>query len=62
MYLCRVEEWGGKIKQNCYGEISLIEKKGYYGKGSDLKMMRVVENVFDELKRRGLNIQMINII
>ncbi|CAF2295132.1 hypothetical protein BRARA_D02339 [Brassica rapa] len=57
----RAEEWGGKTKQNCYGETSLIEKKGYHGKGSDPKMMRVVENVLDELKRRGLNIQMINI-
>ncbi|KAH0887045.1 hypothetical protein HID58_063141 [Brassica napus] len=57
----RAEEWRGKTKQNCYGETSLIEKKGYHGKGSDPKMMRVVENVLDELKRRGLNIQMINI-
>ncbi|KAJ4903854.1 Protein trichome birefringence-like 34 [Raphanus sativus] len=57
----RAEEWGGKNKQNCYGETSLIDKEGYHGKGSDPKMMIVVENVLDELKRRGLNMHMINI-
>ncbi|KFK36727.1 hypothetical protein AALP_AA4G161800 [Arabis alpina] len=57
----RAEEWGGKVSQNCYGETSPIDKQGYNGQGSDPKMMRVVENVFDGLKMRGLNIQMINI-
>ncbi|KAL0674200.1 hypothetical protein Bca4012_002181 [Brassica carinata] len=57
----RAEEWGGKTNQNCYGETSLIDKEGYNGRGSDPKMMRVVENVLDGLKRRGLNMHMINI-
>ncbi|CAH8265172.1 unnamed protein product [Arabidopsis lyrata] len=57
----RGEEWGGKLDQNCYGETSLIDKEGYTGKGSDPKMMRVLENVLDGLKNRGLHMQMINI-
>lgn len=31
------------------------------GSGSDPKMMRIVESAIDELKRRGLEIQMMNI-
>ncbi|CAA7052155.1 unnamed protein product [Microthlaspi erraticum] len=57
----RAEEWGGKNNQNCYGETSPIDKEGYTGKGTDPNMMRVVENVLDGLKGRGLNVQMINI-
>jgi hypothetical protein len=57
----RAEEWGGILNQNCYGEASLIDKEGYTGRGSDPKMMRVLENVLDGLKNRGLNMQMINI-
>lgn len=59
--MCRAEEWGGKVNQSCYGETSPIDKEGYNGKGSDPKMMRVLENMLDGLKNRGLNMQMINI-
>ncbi|CAN8317079.1 unnamed protein product [Cochlearia groenlandica] len=58
----RAQEWGGENNQNCYGETNLIDKEGYSGKGSDPKMMKVVENVFKGLKRRGImNMQVINI-
>ncbi|EOA27204.1 hypothetical protein CARUB_v10023315mg [Capsella rubella] len=57
----RAEEWGGKLNENCYGETRQIDKEGYSGKGSDPKMMRVLENVLEGLKSRGLNMQMINI-
>lgn len=39
----------------------MIAKEGYWGKGSDPKMMHVVEKVLDDLKTRGLNVQMLNI-
>lgn len=39
----------------------MITKEGYWGEGSDPKMMQVVEKVLDDLKTRGLNVQMLNI-
>lgn len=36
-------------------------EEGYWGSDSDPKMMRVVETVLDELKTRGVNVQMLNI-
>ncbi|PON94340.1 Trichome birefringence-like family [Trema orientale] len=57
----RAQEWGGAKGKNCYGETEQIFKEGYRGRGTDPKMMRVVENVLDNLKTRGLNVQMLNI-
>ncbi|CAN8287300.1 unnamed protein product [Cochlearia groenlandica] len=57
----RAKEWGGEVNHNCYGETSPIDKVGYNGRGSDPKMMKIVENVLDGLKKIGLNMQMINI-
>lgn len=57
----RAEEWGAGKGNNCYSETDMIEEEGYWGKGSDPKMMRVVENVLDDLKARGLNVHMLNI-
>ncbi|OIW07414.1 hypothetical protein TanjilG_19255 [Lupinus angustifolius] len=39
----------------------MIRKEGYWGKGSDPKMMHIVENVIEELKTRGLNVEIVNI-
>lgn len=58
---CSAEEWGVTNGENCYGETELIKEEGYWGNGSDPKMMRVVENVLGELKLRGLDVQMLNI-
>ncbi|KAK3032859.1 hypothetical protein RJ639_037036 [Escallonia herrerae] len=57
----RGEEWGESRDQNCYNETEQILKEGYWGNGSDPRMMRIVEAAIDELKTRGLNVQMINI-
>ncbi|QCE11986.1 Protein trichome birefringence-like 34 [Vigna unguiculata] len=57
----RAEEWGAAKGNNCYSESDMIAEEGYWGKGSDPKMMRVVENVVDDLKERGLNVEMLNI-
>ncbi|KAM6574135.1 hypothetical protein CsatA_022462 [Cannabis sativa] len=57
----RAQEWGGVEGQNCYGETEQIFEEGYRGSGTDPKMMRVVENTLDDLKKRGLNVQMLNI-
>lgn len=58
---CRAEEWGGAKGDNCYKEKEMIAEEGYWGNGSDPKMMNVVEKVIDDLKTRGLNVQMLNI-
>ncbi|XP_027925644.1 protein trichome birefringence-like 34 isoform X2 [Vigna unguiculata] len=55
------EEWGEANGNNCYNETDMITEEGYWGQDSDLKMMHVVENVVDDLKARGLNVEMLNI-
>lgn len=57
----RAHDWGGVGGENCYGETEQIFRDGYQGKGSDPRMMQVVENVLDDLKKRGVNVQMLNI-
>ncbi|KAL6998454.1 Protein trichome birefringence-like 34 [Sarracenia purpurea var. burkii] len=57
----RGEEWGGATGQNCYNETEPIFKEGYGGSGSDPKMMHIVEMAIGGLKRRGLNVKMLNI-
>lgn len=57
---CSAEEWGGS-GENCYTETEPITEEGYWGNGSEPKMMRIVEKVLDELKTRGVNVEMVNI-
>lgn len=61
MRCCRGEEWGRSADQNCYNETEPITKEGYWGSGSDPKMMRIVEETINGLERRGLKVQMLNI-
>lgn len=58
---CRGEEWGRAKGQNCYSETDQITRAGYKGNGTDPKMMKIVETVLNDLKTKGLNVQMINI-
>ncbi|KAI3819103.1 hypothetical protein L1987_12926 [Smallanthus sonchifolius] len=58
---CRAEEWGGSDDQNCYSETDMITKEGYTSNETNLNMMRIVENTIDELKTRGLKVEIINI-
>lgn len=57
----RAEEWGKSVGDNCYSETEMISEEGYRGRGTDPNMMRIVDNTLDELKKRGINVQMINI-
>ncbi|KAA8517460.1 hypothetical protein F0562_017753 [Nyssa sinensis] len=57
----RGKEWGKASDQNCYNETEPIWKEGYWGSGSDHKMMRIVGETIDELKIRGVKVQLINI-
>jgi len=59
--MCRAEGWGAANGNNCYNETDMITEEGYWGQDSDPKMMRVVENVVDDLKARGLSVQILNI-
>ncbi|KAL0375388.1 UNVERIFIED_CONTAM: protein trichome birefringence-like 34 [Sesamum radiatum] len=56
----RAEEWGKSIGGNCYNERNDSEE-GYRGRGTDPKMMRIVEATIDQLQKRGIDVQMINI-
>ncbi|KAG6643469.1 hypothetical protein I3843_09G210900 [Carya illinoinensis] len=53
------EDWGGG--ENCYKETDAILDERYWGNDTNPKVMRVLENVLDELKGRGVNVQMLNI-
>ncbi|PKU62196.1 hypothetical protein MA16_Dca011489 [Dendrobium catenatum] len=55
------DEWGIDSGQNCYNETEPISKEGYWGRGSDKEMMRVVESAIFGLKERGVKVQMLNI-
>ncbi|XP_043710579.1 protein trichome birefringence-like 34 [Telopea speciosissima] len=57
----RKHEWSNAREGNCYNETKLITKEGYWGEGSDLRMMRLVEAAIEELGKRGLTVQMLNI-
>lgn len=53
------EDWGDG--ENCYSETEPVLKKEFWGSDTDPKTMRVVENVLDDLKTRGVDVQMLNI-
>ncbi|KAL4572410.1 hypothetical protein LXL04_019186 [Taraxacum kok-saghyz] len=45
-------EWESGTEGNCYGEKTPINDQGYWGSGSDLPTMRMVDNVVNKLKSR----------
>ncbi|XP_026440184.1 protein trichome birefringence-like 34 isoform X2 [Papaver somniferum] len=55
------DEWRTAKEGNCYNETEPISQKHYRGRGSDPKMMNVVEKMLDELKARGVNVKILNI-
>ncbi|XP_020583180.1 protein trichome birefringence-like 34 [Phalaenopsis equestris] len=55
------DEWGINSSQNCYNETEPIRREDYWGRGSDKRMMRVVESTIFGLKERGVKVQIINI-
>ncbi|CAL5351558.1 unnamed protein product [Camellia sinensis] len=57
----RAEEWGMPKDQNCLNETRPIEKEGFWGSGSEPRMMRIIEGAISKLKSKGLKIQMLNI-
>lgn len=52
------EEWKPESEGNCYNEITPIDNEGYWGSGSDLPTMRMVEKV---LNRLGSKVSVLNI-
>ncbi|KAG0457691.1 hypothetical protein HPP92_022848 [Vanilla planifolia] len=55
------DEWGIDSSQNCYNETEPIAKEGYWGRGSDRRMMQLVESTIEGLTKRGVNVQILNI-
>ncbi|KAI8557138.1 hypothetical protein RHMOL_Rhmol05G0312100 [Rhododendron molle] len=55
------QEWGMSQPDNCYNETLPITKEGYWGSGSDMRMMKIAEAAMDELRAKGLKIEMLNI-
>jgi len=59
---CRGEKWGKTSGKNCYNEKEPISGEGYRGSsGPDLEMARALGAAIDELGRRGLKVQLLNI-
>ncbi|MQL93335.1 hypothetical protein Taro_025971 [Colocasia esculenta] len=54
-------EWGIAGDQNCHNETEPITKEGHWGRGSDVRMMRMVEAAIEGLKSRGVSVQLLNI-
>ncbi|CAL5389933.1 unnamed protein product [Camellia sinensis] len=54
-------EWGRPQTENCYNETMPIFQEGYWGSGSDMRMMRIAAETIQQLRTRGLKIQMLNI-
>ncbi|XP_057467230.1 protein trichome birefringence-like 34 [Actinidia eriantha] len=57
----RGEDWGKAKGENCYNETDPILKEGYHGSDLYPGLRQTVENAINELKRRGLTVQMIDI-
>lgn len=55
------DEWGKPVGQNCYNETEPITKEGFWGRDSDPQMMQIVEKSIRRLRKRGLNVQLLNI-
>lgn len=60
-YICSGTDWGMGNDQNCYGETEPIPRKEYWGSESDRNMMEIAEASVNGLKRKGLDIQYLNI-
>lgn len=58
---CRGQEWGMSKPDNCYNETVPISKEGYWGSGSDIRMMNIAEAAIQELRTKGLKIELLNI-
>ncbi|PSS34717.1 Protein trichome birefringence-like, partial [Actinidia chinensis var. chinensis] len=57
----RGEDWGKSKGENCYNETDPILKEGYHGSNLYPGLRQTVENAINELKRKGLTVQMIDI-
>lgn len=58
---CSGTDWGRGNDQNCYGETEPISRREYWGNESDINMMQIAEASVNDLKRKGLDIQYLNI-
>lgn len=56
--LIRSQEWESGSDGNCYNQMTPITLEGYWGSGSDLPTMRMVDKV---LSRLGSKVSVINI-
>ncbi|MCD7454741.1 hypothetical protein HAX54_025845 [Datura stramonium] len=54
-------DWGMGNDQTCYDEAEPISRKQYWGSQTDRKMMEIAEDTVNGLKRKGLDIQYLNI-
>ncbi|KAJ3684091.1 hypothetical protein LUZ61_013255 [Rhynchospora tenuis] len=55
------QEWGAAPDATCYSETEPIHKEGYRSDGSDYGMMHTAERVIENLKPKGVNVQIVNI-
>lgn len=58
---CRASNWGMPDDRKCYNETQIISKEQLRGSESDPQMMRLIEWTIQDLKARGLKIDLLNI-
>ncbi|XP_071716757.1 protein trichome birefringence-like 34 [Rutidosis leptorrhynchoides] len=53
--------WGGKKEASCYEEKEPVLDDGFWDRGTDPKMLRILVSTLAKLKLKGVNVQLINI-
>ncbi|XP_039144403.1 protein trichome birefringence-like 34 isoform X1 [Dioscorea cayenensis subsp. rotundata] len=65
MSLSPTHAWGESLGedsfQNCYNETQPIRNVNYNGRGQDFDIMQIAGSVINQLQRKGVNIQFLNI-
>lgn len=57
----RGQDWGKPIGTNCFNETEPITKKVYWGNDTSTGLMRTVESVVQDLRKKKFKIEILNI-
>nr|GEW45725.1 protein trichome birefringence-like 34 [Tanacetum cinerariifolium] len=55
------QDWGKPVGTNCFNETEPITKKGYWGNDTSTGLMRTVESVVQDLRKKNFKIEILNI-
>ncbi|XP_023749965.2 protein trichome birefringence-like 34, partial [Lactuca sativa] len=55
------KEYGDPMGETCYNKTEPIMEQGYWSKGTDNDLMRTAQSVVQDLEKKGLKIELLNI-